>query len=1074
MGPGELKMLIRYAEASFQWEVLRNALGCFVKNRLAKTFLVALLALEMLYAPFAQAQSTSQIIDEIFKLESRNDPKCYATASRLEDFMFGTPLAFEARSKKNLLQRDFVRTLWQLASRQATGLPSAQLGEADIRRATESFFSTEVNPGQHFELTFGQGQVVVINRVDKRQYSSIAYSLRALLSVQQEALVSPPVVPLKPLSPNAITTLQDSSDLYTLSVLKVADALARRNNEPEISAHLLARVWSDLKPSDSETVLQAAGIQSGESADTVGGDDLTNLTREIIDQKVAAYAEYNAISNPLFIRNLQVYFAKRRWPADADGARRLRQQFTEVLIDKAGELYLGAQALASGTGEPLIREVHVQEYSQSVLPHFANQYEDIIFFPSLPIAEQITIEAYDIDAFRDSGLHWRYLQYALDDSEAIKLQADPFALELLTENIANWGVLILRIAGLVSVEEARDRLASQDISAAMTEISILSSKNHSVTVSTTADNIATGIQSTPQGASASRSDIYFEDVTETAGIQFQHKSSDWLSRQLRTYIKKDEQTGITTIPPAFGGSGAAAGDIDNDGDQDLILLSGLGNGLFINDGTGHFTQEAQRRGVDWRREDGRAGEPRQPLIADIDNDGHQDIVITYVNDTHRMYRNRGDGTFEDMTARAKLGGAGLVGGPATLLDVNNDGLLDIYITYFGNYLEGTLPTLARRNTNGLANQLFINEGDFEFENLTEQAGLGNKGWGQAVTHTDFSGDGLQDIIAGNDFGVNAYYRNNGDGTFTDVSHKLGTDKPSYTMGIGVSDLNRDGLPDVYISNIVTMNKDQKYVLPSDETPAVFDLESLANLRVIEANDLFLSQQSGSGLLSNYEMSDAVQRGYAETGWSWGAEFFDADHDGDDDLYVLNGMNEFHVYSSENPYYTDPFSDENKSVYMPVSQKEHNVFFRNERGRLNTYTDAAGLGEFSNARALLTVDIDNDGDLDLVINNYHGPARVLRNQSEAGLSTLIHLRGNPASGVNSDAIGTQVIAHMKDGSKIWRELRSSGGYMSAQPKNLHVGQPAHDIDRLVITWPSAEKTIVKGPFSESAISIKYGQ
>lgn len=1067
-------MLTGYADTSLQHEVLLNALGYFVKNQLAKTALIGLLVLEIFCTPLAQAQSTSQIIDEIFKLESRNDPKCYATASRLEDFMFGTPLAFEARSKKNLLQRDFVRTLWQLASHQGTALSNAQLDKADIRRATESFFATEVNTGQHFELTFADGQVVVINRVDKRQYSSIAYSLRALLSVQQEALVSPPSIPLKPLSPNAITTLQDSADLYTLSVLKVADALARRNNEPEISADLLARVWSDLKPSNSETVGQAAGIQSGDNTDILGGNDLTNLTREIIDQKVAAYAEYNAISNPLFIRNLQVYFAKRRWPADADDARRLRQQFTEVLIGKAGELYLGAQALASGAGEPLIREVHVQEYSQSVLPHFANQYEDIIFFPSLPIAEQITIEAYDIDAFRDSGLHWRYLQYALGDSEAIDLQADPFALELLTESIANWGVLILRIAGRVSIEEARDRLASKDIAEAMTEISNLSRKNHAATVSTTANDIATSIQSAPPGASASSSDIYFEDVTEVAGVSFQHKSSDWLSRRLRTYIQKDEQTGIITIPPAFGGSGAAAGDIDNDGDQDILLLSGLGNGLFINDGTGHFTQEAKRRGVDWRRQDGRAGEPRQPLIADIDNDGHQDIVITYVNDSHRIYRNRGNGTFEDVTTRAKLGGVGLVGGPATLVDANNDGLLDIYITYFGHYLEGILPTLARRNTNGLANQLFINKGGFEFENLTQQAGLGNEGWGQAVTHTDFSGDGLQDIIAGNDFGVNGYYRNNGDGTFTDVSHQLGTDKPSYTMGIGISDLNRDGIPDVYISNIVTMNKDQKYVLPSAETPAVFGPESLANLRVIEANDLFLSQQSGSGLLFNYEMSDAVQRGYAETGWSWGAEFFDADHDGDDDLYVLNGMNEFHVYSSENPYYTDPFSEENKSVYMPVSQKEHNVFFRNERGSLNTYTEAAGLGDFSNGRALLKVDIDDDGDLDLVINNYHGPARVLQNQSQAGLSTLIRLQGDPASGVNSDAIGAQVTAHMKDGSKIWRELRSSGGYMSAQPKNLHIGQPAHDIDRLVLTWPNAEKTIVEGPFSGSRIFIKYDQ
>ena len=1035
-----------------------------------------LLVLYLIGLPTAHSQSTSQIIDEIFKLESRNDPKCYATASRLEDFMFGTPLSFEARSTKNLLQINLMRSLWRLASQYADKQPDGPLTSRDIERASGALFTTVINEGEHYELNFPDRQIIVINEVDKRQYSSVAYSLRALLAVQQDLLISPLSPPLRPLSPSAITSLQDTTDLYTLSVLKVTDEMARRRNERQISAKLLTQVWSDLNrrvidSTASDQVHVRTARQS--EARTEYNDDLSSLTNEIIDQKVAAYAEYNAISNPLFVRNLQVYFAKRRWPSDTEEGTRLRQAFTEALIAKAGELYAGAQAQAARAGEPLIRDIYVQEYAQSVLPHSANQYEDIIFFPALQRPDQITIESYDIDAFRDSGLHWRYLQFSLNDYETVQLQADPFALELLTENIAHWGVLILRVAGQISIENGRERLASKDIPAAMLAIAALNQKNKAEPVSRPIDKIANAVKSSSP-SNWSEQDVYFEEITNVSGIRFAHKTSDWLSRQLRTYLHKDEQTGLITIPPAFGGSGAAAGDIDNDGDQDLLLLSGLGNGLFINDGAGNFTEEAKPRGIYWRREDGRAGEPRQPLIADIDNDGHQDVIITYVNDSHRVYRNRGDGTFEDMTTQAELGGVGLVGGPATLLDVNNDGLLDIYVTYFGNYLEGILPTLARRNTNGLANQLFVNKGSFEFENFTHQTGLGDEGWGQAVTHTDFSGDGLQDIIAGNDFGVNGYYRNNGDGTFTDVSNKLGTDKPSYTMGIGISDLNRDDLPDVYISNIVTMNKDQKYVLPSDETTAVFDPESLANLRVIEANDLFLSRQSESALLSNYEMSDAVQRGYAETGWSWGAEFFDADHDGDDDLYVLNGMNEYHLYSSENPYYTDPFSDENKNVYMPVSQKEHNVFFRNEGGSLNTYTDEAGLGEFSNARALLTVDIDDDGDLDLVINNYHGPARVFQNQSAAGLSTLIRLQGDPASGVNSDAIGAQVTAHMKDGSKIWRELRSSGGYMSAQPKKLHFGQPARDIDRLVVTWPNAEKTIVKGPFSESTIFIKYGQ
>ncbi|HAS22701.1 MAG TPA: RNA-binding protein, partial [Idiomarina loihiensis] len=111
----------------------------------------------------------------------------------------------------------------------------------------------------------------------------------------------------------------------------------------------------------------------------------------------------------------------------------------------------------------------------------------------------------------------------------------------------------------------------------------------------------------------------------------------------------------------------------------------------------------------------------------------------------------------------------MVGGPATVADFDNDGLLDIYITYFGHYTKGVLPTLKRRNDNGLPNQLFKNMGEFKFKNITEGSGAANTGWGQAVAHTDLDGDGLQDLIVGNDFGVNAYLKNMGGNRFKDIS-----------------------------------------------------------------------------------------------------------------------------------------------------------------------------------------------------------------------------------------------------------------------------------------------------------------
>jgi len=554
-----------------------------------------------------------------------------------------------------------------------------------------------------------------------------------------------------------------------------------------------------------------------------------------------------------------------------------------------------------------------------------------------------------------------------------------------------------------------------------------------------------------------------------------HRSSDWLSRLLRSYLKKDENTGIITIPPAFGGSGIAAGDINNDGRNDLLVLGGLGNRLYVNRGEGVFEDITDTAGISWQRAgDKTHGEVRQPIIADFDNDGLQDILITYVDDQHRLYRNLGNETFADVTAQSGLGGEGMVGGPATVFDYDNDGLLDVYITYFGNYLKGVLPTLARRNTNGEANRLFRNTGNFTFADVTAGSGLDNNGWGQAVTHTDFDMDGLQDVIVGNDFGVNAYYRNLGGGRFRDIAGELGTDKPSYTMGIGLADLNDDLFPDVYISNIVTMNKDQKYVLPSADTPMEFNPDKLANMRVVEANDLFIS--SGNTGLPSYQSSDAVERGYSATGWSWGAEFFDSDNDGDDDLYVVNGMNEFNVYSSDNPYYTDPLSNQSKDIHIPVSTRETNVFFVNQDGRLNNVSRGSGLDLLGNSRSAAYLDIDGDGDLDIALNNYHEQARIFRNDSapEDNAWLKVKLEGAPTRGVNRDAIGARLILRTADGNIVWREIHGSSGYMTVQPKQQHFGLGNQDSAALEVIWPNGERQLFKNIEANQAVHIQYGE
>ncbi len=1001
-------------------------------------------------APAAErSQGVDAVIAELLRLEQQREPKCYATASRLEDFMYGTPLSQEARFAKNLLQKQWIEWIWQRASAVAAARDAALVETVDVEQALADVLVVAADADGHYSVRLN-GQPLRINGVDKRQYGSVAYSLRAILAVQQEWLLSADSDVLFLAEP-AVARLAEALDFVTLAALKLTDERMRLENQREVARGALVENWLALtgQPApDAPSPALAGQPDAPTSADL-------SLLRAMIAQKLASYAAYNNVSNQLFMRNLQVYFARSRWPADSAEGDAFRSAFTESMIAFTRDLYLGAQQQALQAGNPSIREADVAAFAKRFIPHRINEYEDAIFFPDLPRGEQVEIESYDMDAFRDPGWHWRYLEAAIDTEDFVpSLQLDPFAAELLTENVAQFGVLILRLTGDAARSQGKEAVSVTLLREAFDRIQAQIDAHASVQPSTLqVDAIASASASDAAGAP-------FVEVTAESGIDYQHRNADWLSRQLRSYLRKDEGTGVITIPPAFGGSGLAAGDLDNDGSDDLLLLGGRGARLYRNLGDGRFEDVTEGRGIDWRREDSnQPGEMRQPLIADLDNDGLQDIVITYVDDSHRVYRNLGDLRFEDLSERAALGGKGLVGGPATVFDYDGDGLLDIYVQYFGDYLKGELPTLARRNFNGLPNKLFRNLGEFRFEDVTDKAGVGDTGWGQSTTHTDLDGDGDQDLISGNDFGINRYYLNQGDGTFIDAAAELGTDKPTYTMSIGITDLNRDRVPDLYIASIVTMNKDETYVMPNRDTPAKFNPEKLAAMRVVEANDLFVSGREGKR--QRYLHSDAVGRGRSTTGWSWDADFFDADNDGDDDLYVLNGMNEYNVYSRDNPYYTDPFDDQRQAVVFPDADKAANVYFANRNGRLENASEGSGLDIISNSRSAVYVDIDGDGDLDVVTLDYQGPARVFRNgaQDNGNRWLAVRLVGAPEHKVNRDAIGARLIASAK-GLQVFREVRGSEGYMSVHPRTQYFGLGKHEKATVEVRWPDGRTQVLK--------------
>ncbi|MEO8035985.1 MAG: VCBS repeat-containing protein, partial [Acidobacteriota bacterium] len=780
--------------------------------RLLSTMLLGLCLSTMV----ARAQVPT-IVKEIGDLEAVRDPKCYATASRLEDFIYGTPLSADARFEKIALQKALIRTLWVKASGIAVAAGKSQIDAELLRPVLQAAVPYEQGADTNWTVfPASEARRTVVTFRDRRQYGTVAYALRAILAVQQDALLDG--TKLVPLDAPAIELFKESLDLTTLAALQRADRETRSANRQRIDSPTLKTAWRAVVPEPADATPRQIAKKS--PATTAGPRQRFSTIRAIIAEKLEAFEKYNSLAMPVFLRNVQVYMARHMWPSDPEEGRVFKDRFTETMVAWTSDVLLDADKRAKKAGHPFIRVEDVHDAVQTYEPHELNQYEDCIYFPRLPKNEQIVIEAYDLDAFRDPGLHWVYLNEALKDPNYKgTLEPDPFAAELLTEGAAQMGTLILRIAGQFAEQEGLDRLNRTHLTKAVAKIQTLLDKSASLPPP---KKMARAIVSAPPPSGSKKvTGKYFTDTTAASGVEFDHRISDWLSRLIRSYTVVDGGTARLAVPPAFGGSGIAAEDIDNDGDVDVLILSGAGNALYLNDGKGHFTNVTETAGLAWKRVDGTAGEPRQPIIADFDNDGLPDIFITYVDDEHRLYRNLGNAKFEDVTARARIGGKGLVGGPATALDFDKDGLLDLYIGYFGDFIHGELPTLARRNTNALPDKLFRNKGNFVFDDVTAGSGVDNRGWAQAVGHLDFDGDGWEDLICGNDFGANAWYRNLGNGKFEDVSSKIGTDKPSYTMNIGITDLNRDGYPDVYISNIVTMDKDEKYVLPDTKTRMKF-------------------------------------------------------------------------------------------------------------------------------------------------------------------------------------------------------------------------------------------------------------
>lgn len=717
-------------------------------------------------------------------------------------------------------------------------------------------------------------------------------------------------------------------------------------------------------------------------------------------------------------QNLSRYFLAYPLPnAAADGERvvaaaeRITRAFTS-------RLYRAAETTARARSGGAVSADDLAAALAELLPHTAGSAREWAVFPALAKPERVVLERIDVEALADTGFGWNALGHLVTHdlaADPTALALEPAAVEPFAAGVVLYGLTLLRLAG---------RHAGEDLAAAVGPQHLRQAEK----------TITTRAVAPPAAPEAPPPPGFLVDVTVASGLRFRHGTADWLS-SFRRY---------GPAAPSFSGGGVSAGDLDGDGWPDLVLCGGDGCVTWHNQGDGRFEDRTEASGLRV------AGEARMALLADFDGDGDTDVLVTYARDPSRLFANRGDGVFTAV-GESGLARPGDLSGPAVAFDYDGDGRLDVYVCNFGDYLAGASPWLVADSQNAQPNRLFRNLGGLRFAETTAAAGVGDTGWCQALSHIDHDADGDQDLYVANDFGSNELYDNRGDGTFRPIAKEVGAADPSHSMNVAFVDLNQDRLADVFVTNIWSWNPVAKVVQ--------------------EANTLLLSRRGEDGRV-RYEKSTLLDVPGLDTGWSWGGLFFDVDLDGDDDLYAVNGLTEYSTFVQyrENPRRPG-------ELYPINNGREPNYFLKNDGGPFVDASAASGarLADES-SRGLALLDFDLDGDLDVAVTTFHGEARLFRNDAPPTGNHWLHVElvGDPAAGVNREAIGATLVARGAGGLQVWRAVTGGEGYLGSQTPRIELGLGSATAVDLEVTWPGGRRQTVPRVPADQVVRIRFGQ
>ena len=563
---------------------------------------------------------------------------------------------------------------------------------------------------------------------------------------------------------------------------------------------------------------------------------------------------------------------------------------------------------------------------------------------------------------------------------------------------------------------------------------------------------------------------------------FQRLSPEKTGIKFNNKIEEDDVHNVYNYMNIYTGAGVATGDINNDGLTDIYFSGNMVTGrLYLNLGDLRFKDITETSGVANNRWGTGA------CMVDINQDGWLDIYVCVAgsasaeNRANLLYINNGDNTFTESSAQYGIAD-GRQSMHASFFDYDKDGDLDLFLIINSAGYAHNVNIPQKRKLNGEAlntDVLYRNNGDNTFTDVSREAGILVEGYSLGLAISDINDDGWPDIYVSNDFiGSDVLYINNGDGTFTDRLQDYLKHTSYAGMGNDVADVNNDGLVDIMVLDMRPEdNKRQKLIISSTSYDK-FQL-MLQNGYGPQYSRNTLQLNRGGGMFSEI----GFLAGVSSTDWSWSALFADYDNDGDRDLFVTNGflrdlgnLDYIHYQNIyDNPIGTTEAKIKNKLTAIKALEGAalKDYLYENNGGvNFSKRSDAWGIDKPGYSNGAAYADLDNDGDLELIVNNINEAPHIYKNLSDKRFDRNFVKLKLFGPGINRNGIGAKI--KIKYGGQLqFYEHFLSRGYESAVDPQVHFGLgQTTDIDSLEIVWPDGRYQLLTNVQANRHLTLKY--